>query len=220
MKKGIALTVSSILLIVGLLLVSVNFISPHTVLIEVPNQDTRSLGVVKDFWLYGYYPKMIQPSPDEIYRYLPAVNVTTGQTLRVYWYSTVFLDVFIFSEEEFARFQPILSNIEFPTADGAVTWADENGITYEAYDWGKKDTVVSYNVTETGNYVALITNSGGARASVSYFCLDLIFTTQTTEKQNDSLYLYSGIFLIIMGIFSFTLTLKHRKILEAFSQKH
>jgi hypothetical protein len=213
MKKVIALTVSSILLIVGLLFVSVNFISPHTVLIEVPNQETRSLGAVEDFRLDSYYPLMTQPSPDDIYRYLPAVNVTTGQTLRVYWYSDVFLGVFISSEEEFTRFQSILSNIEFPSVSGAVTWADENGITYEAYDWGKKNTVVSYNVTETGNYVAVITNSGGVNAYVSYFSLDLIFTTQTTEKQSDSLYLYIGIVSIIMGIVPFVVTLRHRKTL-------
>jgi hypothetical protein len=156
---------------------------------------------------------VIQPSPDEIYRYLPAVNVTTGQTLRVHWYSIGFLEVFIFSEEEFARFQSMISNIEFPKAGSAVTWADENGITYEAYDWGKKGAVVSYNVTETGNYVAVITIGGGVRDSISYFYLDLIFTKQTTEKQSDSLYLYSGIGLIIMGMFPFVVTLRHRKTL-------
>jgi hypothetical protein len=213
MKKVIALTVSSILLIVGLLLFSVNFISPHTFLIEVSNQDTRSLGAIEDFHLNSYYPKMIQPSTDDIYRYLPAVNVTAGQTLRVFWYSDVFLTVYIFSEEQFTHFQSILPNINFSGISNFDAWADENGITFEASGWAKRNEIVSYNVTETGDYVAVITNGGLVNAGVSYFSLDLIFTNQTTEKQSDSLYLYSGIGLIIIGILSFVVTLRHRKTL-------
>jgi hypothetical protein len=209
--RTINIIIGIILLIIGSLFVSVNFFSPHAVLIEAPNQDTRSLGAIEDFRLIGYYPKMIQPSPDDIYRYLPAVNVTTGQTLRVFWYSDIFLDVFIFSEEQFAYFQSILQNLQFSGVNGTESWKNAYGITYEAYDWGKKNTIVSYNVTETGNYVAVITNGGLSNSYVSYFSLDLIFTNQTTEKQSDSLYLYIGVFFVILGIALLTLTLVKQK---------
>jgi hypothetical protein len=61
--------------------------------------------------------------------------------------------------------------------------------------------------------VAVITNVGygAAHAYISYFTLDLIFTNQTTEKQNDSLYLYIGVLLIILGMTLLTLTLIKQK---------
>jgi hypothetical protein len=214
--RTINIVIGIILLIIGSLFVFVNFFSPHTVLIEVPNQDTRSLGSMDDFHFNGYPPETLQQSTDNIYRYLPAVNITNGQTLRVTWYSDIFLGVFIFSEEQFAYFQSILPNMKFPDTSGAVAWADENGITYEAVGWGRKSEIVSYNVTETGNYVAVITNAmyGAAYAYISDFNLDLISYNQTTQKQNDSLYLYIGVFLVILGITLLTLTLVKQKTLS------
>jgi hypothetical protein len=191
-----------ILLIIGSLFVSVNFCFPHTVSIEVPNQDTHSLGSIDEFNFNGYPPETLQQSPDNIYRYLPAVNITKGQTLEVTWYSNLFLGVFIFTEEQFAYFQSVLPNSKSGDYVHSVEWATANEVTYEAVGWGKKDKIVSYNVTETSNYVAVITNSmyGAAGAHISYFDLDLISYSLTVQKQKDNLYLYIGAFLIIFGI--------------------
>jgi len=127
--------------------------------------------------------------------------------------------VFIFSEEQFAHFQSVLPSINFSGIGDPDSWANENGITYEAFGWAKKNEIVSHNATETGNYVAIITNGGLVNAYISYFSLDMIFTTQTTEKQSDSLYLYIGVFFVILGIAALTVTLVRQKKLSN-QEKH
>jgi hypothetical protein len=116
--------------------------------------------------------------------------------------------VFIFSEEQFAHFQSVLPNMQEHTGRGAVAWANANGVTYEAAGYESKNTPISYNVTETGNYVAVITNAGAAYAFIQDFNVNLISYNQT---QDDGLYLYIGIVLMIIGIIFSVMIFRHRK---------
>lgn len=192
-----------IMLIVGSLFVSVNFISPHTTSTKV------TLATINNFHLNGYPPETLQQSTDNIYRSIHAINITNGQTLEVSWYSDIILGVFIFSEEQFAYFQSILPQMHATgNTPDAVEWADKNGITCEAVGWAHEGEV-SYNVLKTGKYVAVITNAmyGAAYATIWDFDVNLI-----SYKQTASLYLYLGVLLVILGIAQLTLMLFKQKL--------
>jgi hypothetical protein len=212
--KTINIVIGTILLTVGLLFVSANFISPHKVLTEDSNQgtpNTRSLGSIDNFHLNGYPPETLEQSPDNIYRSILAVNVTNGQALEVSWYADIFVGVFIFSQEQFAYFQSVVSKMQPADSVDASAWASANRVFYEAVGWARKNGEVSYTVSETGNYVAVITNAmyGAAYATIWDFNLNLISYDQTTNhtNQNDSLYLHLGIFFMIIGIAQVALAL-------------
>lgn len=220
--KKINIVIGIILLIVGLLFVSVNSITPHTVLIKVSHQvsipNFQTLASMNNFVLNGYPP---HNTTADIYQYFPAVHIPNGQTLKVTWYSDIFLGVFIFSQEQFANFQSILPNMQSTgTTPNAQAWANKNGITYEAVGWAAKSGKVSYNVTEAGNYVAVITNAmyGAAYASISDFNETLISynyqTNYTNQKQNDNLYLYIGVIFMILGTAQLALTFFKQKPLK------
>jgi len=203
-----------VLLIIGLFFVSINYVFSHTVLIEVTVQDSPNyytLAEINGTHLAGYPP---ENAPSNLYQYLPPVNITNGQTLEVSWYANLILGVFIFSEEQFTNFKSVLPNMQSTgNTPNAEEWTRKNGVTYLPMEFGKKGTV-SYNVTETGNYVAVITNAmyGAAYASIWEFSETLIsYNTQTNyESQNDSLYLYFGVFFMILGIAQLTLTFFRR----------
>jgi hypothetical protein len=142
------------------------------------------------------------------YRYFPSVKVNASQTLDVVWYSDIFLAGYIFSQEQFNHFQSVFPEIK---QDGnKMTLEQENGITYEATGWASKYGEVSYNVTQSGDYVAVLTNvmSGGHFAGVGYFNESAITYSHQTEyvtevqnlPQNDNLYLYLGSGFIIAGV--------------------
>src|SRR3972149_1690445 len=129
-KKALALIIGTILLIEGLLFVSFNFISPHTVVITVYSQEKPNfytLASMDSFHLNGYPPETLEQSADYIYRSIPIVNISKGQTLMVSWYADLFLDVFIFSADQFVNFQSILPHMQ--AREGNQTWEKTNGIT-------------------------------------------------------------------------------------------
>jgi hypothetical protein len=93
-----------------------------------------------------------------------------------------------------------------------------NGFTYEASGWANKNGNVSFSVTESRGYVAVITNAmydGGAGANIYEFNETLIsYQTQFTMQsqnvmQNDNLYLYIGVIFLVLGVLILSLSRKH-----------
>lgn len=204
--KIIAIT----LLLIGIIFVSVNFISPHTVLVQKSVEVPHQVSIPNESSLSSRPAFNLN---DSGYQYFPAVKITTGQTLELNWYSDIFLGVYIFSQEQFSNFQSIFPKTlaEKGITSDPAAWANKNGITYEAAAWANKNGEVSYNVTESGDYVAVITNAmynGIAFAQIYYFNESLIsytyqthYTTQIQNvTQNDNLYLYMGSVFIILAI--------------------
>lgn len=194
--------IGTVLLTVGLLFVSVNFISPQTTSTEI------TLATMNNFHFNGYPPETLQQSTDNIYRSFSAVNIIKGQTLQVSWSADLFLGVYIFSQQQFAYFQSILPNTQSAEnttnpLNYAQDWANANGITYKAEGYAKYGEV-TYNDTKTGNYVVVITNAmyGAAYATVWDFSVNLI-----SYKETPSLYLYLGVLLVILGVALLALTL-------------
>lgn len=214
--------VSTAVLLIGIIFVFANFTFPHTVLVQKPIQvsipHSRSIASLNYSILNGnmFYPPL-QPTAVTYY-YLSTANVTEGQTLHVTWYADISLGVYIFTEEQFANFQSTLPHTQGTgNTPDATEWANKNGIAYEAAGWARKNGEVSYNVSESGDYVAVITNAmyGGAFAQVHYFDEYLVtytFETQyVTQTANDNLYFYLGIVFLILGLIVFAGVLRHQK---------
>ena len=143
------------------------------------------------------------------------MNLTSGQTLAVSWYSDIFLGVYIFSQQQFAYFQNIFpqASLNGEINPDAASWANKTGIDYEAAGWANKNGGVSYNVTQSGSYVAVITNAmyygaqvngSGAFADISYFKENIVYYNSGIyyARQSDNLCLYVGASLIIAGTIS------------------
>jgi hypothetical protein len=90
------------------------------------------------------------------------------------WNSDFWLIAYIFTPEQFSYFQ---SNI-VPSWKGAVVPGEIMGFSesmkthYEAIEGGSVNAIVSLNVTQSGDYVAVLTNVGdlgSGAARVDYF---------------------------------------------------
>ena len=185
-----------ILIAIGFFFIPVNFVSPHTVLVEtsvqVPNQvsvpNERSLGSMSSSTLDSNY-----------YKYYNPVAITAGQTFKMTWSSDTSLTVYIFTQNQFSNYQSQQFGFN---------------INYQATGSGKTGTL-TYGVQDSDNYVALIKNGGslfgGSSAQVYQFTISSIsytnqtqYTTQTQiVPQNDNLYLYLGFIFMILGILMF-----------------
>jgi hypothetical protein len=106
------------------------------------------LSAMNDFYLSE--PPLQTPSV--IYKALPAVNLTQGQTLQVRWYADLILGVFVFTQEQFVTFESTLPRMQGTgNTPDAEEWASKNGIIYEAMGWANRNGIITYNVTKSGS---------------------------------------------------------------------
>jgi hypothetical protein len=193
--------ITVIFLITGFIFISVNFISPHTILVEKTVQVPHQISIPIESHIDSMHFSFL----DRNYRYFPAVSANAGQTLKLTWYSDIEILVFIFSQPQFSNFQSI-----FPQLNGSIHLFP-TPFPLQTSGFGRRASSLSYNVTDTGYYVAVITNANydyPAYVQVSHFDEFVISYTYQTElvtetqnvPQNDNLYLYIGSFLVIAGV--------------------
>jgi hypothetical protein len=195
--------ITVIFLIIGFVFLLANFEYPHTVLVEKKVQVPYQVGIPDETTHVGSMPSF--HFLDRDYKYFPPVNLTAGQTLEVTWYSDIGLLVCIFSQEQFHNFQTVFPQFNYSNRFLPIPpYLETSGS-------GWKQSKLTYDVTESGYYVAAITNINynyPAYAQISHFDEFVIsytyqteFVTQTQDvPQNDNLYLYIGSFLLIAGI--------------------
>lgn len=222
MKNSKLKIIAISLLLIGIVFVAANFISPHTISVQ------KQIQVWQYQQVTGLTDTSVTVPPWNLtnpgYEYFSSENMTPGQTLNVDWYATADIYGYIFSQQQFAYFQSIFPNI-LPlyrtnvSANPAVAWANENGFAFEATNDGEKYGGVSYNVTESGDYVSAVTNGmigmhGGPMnvgiSSLTETVASYFYQTQFVPK-SDNLYMYVGSFLIIAGILSFVAIFTLRK---------
>lgn len=213
------LVLAIVLLLVGLSFVSINFISPHTVLKRVSHQISSgkfmSVASINNSYINGnyFYPPFNPPNKD--YLNLTSVYVNAGQIITVNWVTDTFVNCFVLSQSQFVNFQAILPSIENNT-NLFSEWASKNGTNYEASATGKQDVWLSYTVAESGYYVVIIFVS---QAYTSVQTFEEYLTTQTFQTQYvsvriaDDLYLFVGVAFICVGtpIFVYSLTKDTRR---------
>ncbi len=221
MKSGKLRIIAITLLLTGFILVAANFISPHSV--SVPKQVLveHFQPVTTDL----HDTSVIVPPLNLTtagYEYFSPVHLTPGQTLNVDWYADEEILGYIFSQSQFNYFQSIFPQVVSGhknniTVNPAVAWANENGFAFEAGNFGAKLGGVSYNVTEEGDYLSIITQGIGANRTQSVLVVSFtetvvshIYQTQNVP-QSDSLYLCFGPFLIISGTTIFMAIFLYKK---------
>jgi len=214
--------IAVIWLLIGLIFASMNFISPHTVLrrasYQISTPHIQSVASINDSYINGnhYYPQFNPPNKD--YLSLPPVYVNVGETITATWITdSVIVSGYIFSQSQFTNFQTALQSMENNT-NLFLNWASKNGTNYEASGSGKQDAWVSYNVTESGYYVAIIFVE---QVFTRVQTFEEYLVTYTFQRQwtaltvNDNLYLFIGIAFISSGtptfIYSLMKVRRHRK---------
>jgi hypothetical protein len=203
------IVITFLLLIVGLGLIIANFTCPHTEVVQktsqVAHQNDTQIATFGHTILSGnlYYPPMQNTS---VYQEFPIVNLTKGEGIEVRWASDIWLIGFIFTPEQFSNFKSTIPTIQEKGKDDS-DWAKINGINYQAIGDGTRHGIVSFNASQSGTYVAVITNvnygSEGAYCYVSseeYVITYYYETIQVSEAIADYLYLYIGIALLLIMI--------------------
>jgi hypothetical protein len=190
-----------------------NFIFPITVPIKKSVEVSEQVGIQHKQQLASMLGFVLNSSSDV---YLPPVNLSTGETFQVNWYADIIINAYILTQQQFSDFQklPDVSDIT----------------TYEATGFANRNGVLSYNVSESGSYVAVLVNSSsrsdGYTVSVAEFNESSISHTYQTQntiqmktfQQNDNLYLYLGFVFMGSGAIILLLYIRHRKISNLIQQ--
>lgn len=182
-------------LLIGILFISLNVVAPNTMSVKKSVTVSQQVSIPHQQLIASEGFTLKETS----YVNLPAANLTTGEIFTVTWATDIFIDGYILSQQQFNELQK-LPNVSYLT-------------NYEATGYAKQDLTLSYNVTESGSYLAVLVNnspvSDGFTVDVAYLSESSISYTYQTQnvvqsqivQENDNLYLYIGIvFLIIEAI--------------------
>lgn len=189
--------IGGIICLCAVLLIAMNFVSPHTNTVErtvsTPYQITvpheQQINSAKDETLESNY-----------YRYYHDISLSAGDTFQVKWSSDNSITAYIMSENQFNDYNASASDNLFYTMKYLSTGSGSTG-------------TISYNIQGSGSYVAMLKNQGGllgggSSAFVYEFTLSKVTYSQetryNTEKQtvieSDNLYLQAGGILLVVGI--------------------
>ena len=190
-------------MLIGIIFVSANFISPHTVKVEksvqvlhiLPMSSEHTLASTRNAALY-----------DNNYLNFPAANISEKETLKVTWLSSSDnLEAYILTGDQFDEFQgQIITYQNYTGGYEAKAVGGENGASLE------------FNVSKSGDYLAVLYSA--KPSIVAYFNESTLFynyPTYITETrlvpQNDNLYLFVGIGFLIIGAVCLLVFRRHRK---------
>lgn len=224
-KRANLEVIAIMLLLIGILLIPLNFFYPVTTLdyhyqLVTTIQDSSGFNLTMPDPHVWYPLQFINSS----YYYFSPVNLTSGQELEMNWYSDIDEAGYIFSQQQFAHFQEV-----FPSAanrnytNTAISWTNESnkyGIAFEAATIGRRDYGgAAYNVTKSGQYIGVITNviwPNPTSVSISHINEIIVSPFNVTQyvHQKTNLYFYVGTVFLVIGATGMLLNIRHRKMIK------
>lgn len=202
------------LLTIGLILISANYITPHTITAQKIVQVTHQIAIPKktDTLIY----KDLIYLDDNSYKSFP-INLTYNQRLSVEWSCQEYSKAYLFTKGQFNDYIINLQQIQ-------QSESPFDQFTYEATSYIPRqysNSLLQYNVTTSGDYVLLIRNRNQGCSFISHFNASVTtynYQTQITNEpryslENDNLYLYLGLASIATAVLvAVSLIIRRKKV--------
>lgn len=200
MKKQVKFGVTAFLM-VGLILISANYIAPHTLTVQKIVQVTHQIPIpYKTDTLI--YEDLIYLDINS-YQSFP-INLNSSQRLSVAWSCETSSKAYLFTKSQFNDYITNLQQIQ-------QFKSPFDQFTYEATSYIPRQysqSFLQYNVTTSDSYVLLIRNSkqgysfiDNFNASVTTYNYQTQYTNEPTDTlENDNLYLFLGIASIATAV--------------------